>query len=311
MSEDADIDDLLDSTIARVGESPKVAAEAALLQQQVDASTPPPPPRVDPRSLPVRFTRLKQLALSAAHYEMICQEEGAADKEESIALRLGAGFHAGLFLDRPVRCFPGRRAGKAWERFEARAREERAVVLIDSEYALVSGMINAVRRHPRAMKLLFDGTRREQRIDWSHGDRTCRGTPDAFETAGGWQAELKSARCTEPRWLAREVLRRFYHAQVTFYDEPIERVTARAPGEDYIVGVENVRPHNVTILRLTDKARDQGAKLCHLWMAALLQAEHSNYYGGYVEDDVDLELPEYEHHAPVTVEVDGQLMTID
>jgi PDDEXK-like uncharacterized protein DUF3799 len=304
---DTDIDALLGDTFARVGESPKAAAAATQLQAQIAAARPPAPAPIDPRTLPVRFTRLKAFALSAAHYQLACQ----GDVNETIALRIGAGFHAELFRNRPVVCWPDRRQGKAWERFERHHRELGAVVLNEAEYRTEIAMVAAVKRHPRAMELLFDGTRTEQSIDWTLGDRACHSTPDAFHAAGDHQAELKSTRCAEPRWLAREALRRFYHAQTAFYDQPIERVTGRTPGEDRIVAVENVPPYNVTVLRLTDEVRELGAKLVHKWFEQLRGAELCNYYGGYVEADVDLELPSFESREPVTVEIDGQLVTID
>jgi PDDEXK-like uncharacterized protein DUF3799 len=304
---DDDIDALLGDTFAKVGDSPKVAAAAAKLEVHIAASRPLPRDLVDPRSLPVRFTRLKAFALSPAHYLLACQ----GDAKETLALRIGAGFHAELFRNRPVRCWHDRRSGKAWERFEQRCLEEGAVVLNENEYRTQLGMLASVKRHRRAMELLFDGTRNEQQIDWTHGDRSCRSTPDAFHAAGLHQAELKSTRCAEPRWLAREALRRFYHAQMTFYDGPIERVTGRVPGEDRIVAVENVPPFNVTVLRLTDEVRELGTKLCHAWWERLHAAETLNLYGGYVEADVDLELPDYQNHEPATVEIDGQLVTID
>ena len=67
---------------------------------------------------------------------LACQD----DVKETVALRLGAGVHAGLFLDRPVRCFHGRRQGKAWERFERAGREAGAVVLNEAEYAIDRGL---------------------------------------------------------------------------------------------------------------------------------------------------------------------------
>lgn len=312
MNADDDIDALLGETIAKVGESPKVAAAAAELEAQIAASRPAPAKRVDPKSLPVRFSRLRQFALSAAHYELSCQGE----IDETLALRVGAGFHAGLFLNREVVCFYGRRSGKAWERFERRELERGSVVLNETEYATTSGMLRRVREHKRAMDLLFDATTTERRIDWTWSGRACRGTPDSFRRDGLWQAELKSARCTEPRWLAREALRRFYHAQTNFYDTPIEHATGRVPGDDYIVAVENVPPHNVTVLRFTDEVRELGAKLCRAWWERLLAAEQLGYYGGYVESDVDLELPDYEqpeHESPadMDVEVDGKLVTFE
>jgi hypothetical protein len=322
-SDDSDIDELLGATIARVGESPKVAAAAAQLEAQIAASTPVPRPLVDPRTLELRFTRLKAFAQSGRHYLQSCQDEVdesiatrmgvAPGRPKSVAIQIGAGFHAGLFLNRPVVCFHGRRQGKAWERFERRNRELGAVILSDAEYGKTTAMIRAVKEHPRAMELLFADTVTEKTLRWPHVDRACRRTPDAVHVAGDHQAELKSTRCAEPRWLAREALRRFYHAQMGFYDGAIEREIGRRPGEDRIVAVENVPPHNVTVLRLTDEARVLGDKLVHIWFERLLAAELHGHYGHYVEADVDLEVeaepPDF--HAPVTVEIDGQLMTID
>jgi len=304
---DADIDALLGAAIAKVGESPKVLAAEALLQAQLAAAQPPPRELVDPRTQRVRFTRLKALANSAAHYLLAVQD----NFEETLATRIGSGVHAGLFLNRPVVTFPGRRQGKAWERFERRELERGAVIVNEAEYATTSGMINAVRRHRRASEILFDTTTTELRIDWARGERACRSTPDSFRSDGGWLSDLKTTRCAEPRWLAREALRRHYHAQLSFYGEPTALKTGSTPGEEYIVAVENVAPYCVTVLRLPDETREVGSKLCHVWFSALLAAEHSNYYGGYVEGDVDLELPGTETHEPISVEIDGQLMTID
>jgi hypothetical protein len=306
-SDDADIDALLGDTIAKVGESTKVLEASAKLQAMLDAGRGTPKPLVDPRTLPVRFTRLKCFALSGAHYLDAAQD----DLEETLALRMGAGVHAALFLNRALVCYDGRRAGKAWERFERHHRERNAVILNEKEYVHCMGVVDSVRRHKRAMQILFDGTTREQRIDWTRGERACRATPDSFHADGAHNSDLKSARCTEPRWFGREALRRFYHAQLAFYDEPVELKVGRRPDENFLVAVENVRPFNVTVVRLLPEVRELGAKLCHLWYAQLLGAERAEYYGGYVEDDVDLELPDFEQRSPVTVEIDGQLMTIE
>lgn len=320
---DADIDALLGDTIARVGESPKAIAAAAELDAQIAAATPAARPLVDPRTLELRFTRLKAFAQSGRHYLQLCQEEvdesiatrmGAAPgRPKSVAIQVGAGFHGGLFLNRPVVCFHGRRQGKAWERFERKNRELGAVILSDAEYAKTTAMIRAVKEHPRAMELLFADTVTERTLRSPHGDRACRRTPDAVHVAGEHQTEIKSTRCAEPRWLAREALRRFYHAQMTFYDGAIERECGRRPGEDRIVAVENMPPYNVTVLRLTDEARLLGDKLVHIWSERLLAAELHGHYGHYVEADIDLEVeseaPDY--HAPVDLEIDGQLITFD
>ena len=302
--DDSDIDAMLGDAIAKVGESPKVIEASAQLQAMIDAARGAPPALVDPRSLPVRFTRLKSLALSAAHYLLACQDL----TEETLALRMGSGIHAGLFEDRAVVCYDGRRQGKAWERFEKHHLELRAVILNEAEYRVAAGVIDSVRRHPRAMSLLFDGTTIEQRIDWNWNGRACRSTPDACTKVRN--TDLKSARSTEPRWFAREALKRHYHAQMAFYSDALEATNGVRPSEEYLVAVENVAPFNVTVLRLPDETREVGAKLCHLWWAQLLAAEQLGHYGPYVEADIELEIPHYDHE-PVEVEVDGQLVTVD
>ena len=302
--DDSDIDALLGDTIAKVGESPAVIEASIRLQAMIDAARGERKPLVLPRTLLVRFTRLHAFSLSAAHYLLLCQQ----DINDSIAIRMGSAFHAHLFENRQVVCYDGRRAGKAWDRFEQHWAERKAVILNQREYVIAMGMIESIRRHARAMELLFDGTIREQTIEWSYGDRGCRSTPDALALTR--QVELKSARCTEPRWFTREALRRHYHAQGAFYDDAVESFTGRRPDDDFVVACENVPPFNVTVLRIPDETREVGVKLCHLWFAALLNAEANDHYGGYVDGDVELELPHYEH-APIELELDGKLITVD
>ena len=302
--DDRDIDAMLDGTLARVGESETVLAASARLEQMIDAARGRAKDLVDPRTLPVRFTRLKQIELSAAHYLLACQDE----VKNSIAIRMGAGFHAAVFGDRPLVCYDGRRAGKTWERFEKRHLEQGAVILNEKEYRIASGMVNAVKNHPRAMQLLLDGTTTEKTINWSIGSRACRSTPDAATATQ--TSDLKSARCCEPRWLAREALRRYYHCQVEFYAGARASV-GPAPSELYLVCVENAAPFNVVVLRIPDATREAAAKLNRLWWERLLVVEATGRYGGYVENDIDLELPDWETEAkPITVEIDGELLAV-
>lgn len=298
--DDSDIDALLGDTIAKVGESPTVIEASKRLQAMIDASNAEPLPLVDPRTLPVRFTRLKALAQSGAHYLDACQE----DELDSIAIRMGAAFHASLFENRKVVRYPGRRAGKDWERFEKRHKEQNAVILNEREYEVAIGMIGALRRHDRAMELLFDGTTRERTILWERPDRKqpCRATPDAY--APNRSVELKSARCTEPKWFMREGLKRFYHAQLGWYDDGLERELGTRPAESYIVACENAKPFNVTVFRLPAETREAAVKLCRTWWERLLAAETLNHYGGYVDSDVDFELPANELAEQISFEVD-------
>jgi hypothetical protein len=307
---DADIDALLGETIRKVGPSPKELEASRELQAMLDAARAKPAELVDPRTLPVRHSRLKAFALSPAHYLLWCQDQ----TEETLALRMGSAVHGGLLLGRDLVCYDGRRAGKKWERFEAHHKERGAIVLSEEEYSVAHGVVDAVRRHPRAMELLFDGTVREQRIDWAIGDRACRSTPDAANVSPTYRTvvDLKSARSTEPRWFAREALKRYYHAQLAFYDDALEHEHGRHADEHFIVAVENVAPFNVVVLRIPDATRLAAQKLNRLWWEQLLLAEATNTYGGYVTDDIDLELPDYDQaDVPHVVEIDGKHVFTD
>lgn len=304
-SSDDDIDAMLGATIAKVGESAKVIA----LRSEVDslfAEAQPVTPIVDPRSIPLRYSRLKAMAQSPAHYLLACQD----DTRDTVAIRIGAGAHAGLFENRPVLLYPRRRQGKVWEAFEARCSEERAVVLNEREYEIARGVIDSVRRHRRAHELLFDGTVTEQTIAWMLAGRACSSTPDAASPRR--QVELKSTRCSDPVWFAREAVRRYYHGQMAFYDRALATRGPR-PDENFIVAVENVRPYNVTVMRLTDEAREVGDRLCQQWLERVAAAESAGVYGGYVDRDVDLDALEHddENYPEIPVEVDGKLLTIE
>lgn len=306
--DDADIDALLGDVIGRVGEPQSVLEASARLQEMLDAARGATRPLVDPRTLPIRFHRLSQLGLSAAHYLLACQED---DSDETIALRMGAAFHAALFANRELVCYDGRRAGKAWERFERKCHERNAVVLNVKEYAIAAGMVAAVRRHNRAMELLFDGTTVEQSINWTFSGRACRGTPDAVGQRG--LVDLKSARSAEPKWFTREALKRSYHAQLVNYEHGLEAVHGVRVPESFIVAVENAAPFNVVVLRVPDETRLAADKLLRTWWERLLAAETLNHYGGYVETDIDLELPPYElaEVLDAEFEIDGHIVTAE
>ncbi len=307
-SDDSDIDALLGTTITQVGGDSRVIAEAsAKLNAMLDAARGAEKKLVDPKSLPVRFSRLKWLSRSAAHYRWAAQSEWP----ETLALRMGSGVHAGLFLDKPLVCYDGRRQGDAWKKFEKRHKELGAVILNAKEYATAVGIVASVRRHKRAMELLFDGTVIEHRFDWTHSSgRACSSTPDSY-VPGIRNVDLKSSRSAEPREFLFDAIRRQYHAQMSFYDDALEAQTGKRPAENYLVVVENVQPFNVVVLRLPERTRDIGAALCARWWSMLTRAELADYYAGYVEHDIDFEIPDYERHEPMTVEVDGELTTID
>lgn len=290
--------------------------QTAELAAMLDASEAEPAPLVDPTTLPVRFYRLKQFALSAAHYLHSCQGGDGADR---LALRMGAGVHAGLFEDRPLICYRARRAGKEWEAFKRDHAAARAVILNEREMSIAQGIIGSIRRHPRAMELLFGGSELadqailEHTFSFKYLERECRATPDSFVPSVR-VLDLKSTRSAEPRAFARDAIRRHYHAQLAFYEEGLVQAFGQRPRESYVVAVENVPPYPVVVWRLPDATRAAGAKLVRAWFEQLLVAEQSGAYPGYVEADLELAIPEYmqaEDSGPVELEIDGELVEVE
>jgi len=237
---------------------------------------------------PVRFSRLKLLGKSPAHY--------ACTREETAALRKGSGLHAYLLgqAHKVAVYEDGKRdpRSKAYQQFLT-ANEGRTI-LIPSELAPVEGMRAAIEMHGRAMELLTGGVA-EQTIRWDLGGRGCQGTPDVVHVRPDGSkvlVELKTCRSSAPelfKWQARGLA---YHAQVAWYADGIERSMAYAPGpvtETYIVAVESTPPHPVTVLRVCDSMLERGRRQWRLWFEMLRVCESSGRFPGYVEADVDWE----------------------
>lgn len=263
-------------------------------------------PYVDPRDIPTRFSLLKTLALSPAHYREAAQRPQddslasrlgsfATDKKE--ALRFGTGVHLFLLGDEAkVSRFEGRRAGKAWEAHQLEAADrECAVILNAKEWANAKAVADAIRRNEIAMRLLFDGTIVEQRIDWTYVGKAARSTPDARSKVH--VADLKTTISAEPSAFVRQATRLFYHAQAWLYAEAIEESGAPRPSDAYVIAVEKSAPRPVSILRFTDRALEQGAKLCRTWIERLNICEATDSWPEYIQDigafdiggDLDLE----------------------
>lgn len=240
---------------------------------------------IDPRTVPVRFSHLKQMALSPAHYRYAVQ----VDRDDTLSMRLGRGVHS-LLLDRPdrVTVFTGKtRQGKVWEAFEAEAERNNREVLNQREYEVAVGIANAVRSNAKAYELLLDGTVMESRIDWSMLGRACRSTPDARKP--GVLVELKTGRTSQPERFVSSATWMSYHAQLAFYRSAI-RWAGGDVCEAYIVAVESAPPFPVTVLRVTERALDYGDRLVRLWFERLLQCEQSNEWPGYVQSVVEFDV---------------------
>jgi hypothetical protein len=241
---------------------------------------------IDPRSIPVRFSNLKHIARSPLHYLDAVQ----LDRDDTLAMRLGRGAHA-MVLGLPVVKWTGKtRQGRAWEAFRAEHEAAGAEILNAREWDVASGIANAIRRHPIAAPLLFEGTTLEETIEWEWLGRRCTSRPDA-RRGGAVVADLKTTQCAEPSKFSRDAMYRGYNAQLAFYGLAVQHLTGRAPDDLYVVAVESKRPYAITVLRIDDNARLQGEKLCRLWMERLLTCEASNHWPAYTDAIATFSVP--------------------
>ncbi len=259
----------------------RVAELSGELAAEIDANT-ATRPIIDPRTVPVRFSNLKHMARSALHYWDAVQ----LGREDTLAMRLGRGAHA-MVLGEPVVKWVGKtRQGKAWEMFKARHADKE--ILNAKEWSTSEGIANAIRRHPIAAPLLFDGAILEDTIAWNWLGRKCTSRPDS-RRGGEAVTDLKTTQCADPERFRYDAIRRAYHAQLAFYGLAVKDLTGKEPDDLFACAVESKRPYAVTVLRLTDEARTQGEKLCRAWFERLLVCESSDHWAAYTDAIVTLD----------------------
>lgn len=248
------------------------------------AGAPAAPPEAELE--PVRFSRLKLMGKSAAHYL-------AGFGGETVSMRKGSAVHS-FMLGGPekVAVYTGRRDARieAWRDFQA--ANDGKHILIPSELAAAEGMRASLEAHPRAMDLL-SGIQ-ERRIEWTDLGRACAGTPDAVHLLAGGKkvgVELKTSVTSHPERFSWQCRKMSYHAQCAWYKHGLERTLAYPPGavtEFFVVVVETTVPHPVTVFRLDEESLRMGHKQCRLWLEQLLVCERAGHFPAYTESDVTL-----------------------
>lgn len=241
---------------------------------------------------PVHFSQLKAIALSPLHYKAALEHP----KEQTPAMRLGSLIHA-MVLGGEYKVWDGNRRGKDWEAFKA-TEGPQALIVTMAEVDKASAISDALIRHPVARQFLRG--KHEVPVEWTENGRACASR--GIDILGDdYVADLKSSTSVQPFRFMRACLRLAYHAQLAGYIEAM-RQQGRLIRSAYIIGVETVYPHDVTVLRLTDRALDMGARMRRLWIERLLACEAANEWPGYAQSVVELDVNDDDE----TLVIDGE-----
>lgn len=232
---------------------------------------------------PVHFSQLKHMAQSPAHYYQAVNGGWASTGAQIF----GRGAHA-MILDQPYAVFDGKvRRGKEWEAFK---EENHGVPWLSRREAdQCKALADAVADHREASRLIFGGNAvREQKVGWMQLGRECAGTPDVRNTS--YIVDLKTTKSSHPERFMRDATWRSYHAQLAWYLDGVALSGLGKPTEAYVVAVESTPPHTVTVFRLTERAIDQGRRLCRIWLERVIGCERDGYWPGYCESVVDFDV---------------------
>jgi hypothetical protein len=231
---------------------------------------------------PVRFSTLKWMAESPAHYR-------ANVRTEARHLELGSATDALLLGTSEVIAYQGKqRRGKDWEEFKA--MNAGRLIVTKKEMALAEGMRDSVLACPDAVRLLKG--RHQEEIFWKYLGRDCVSHLDCASEDGVYVTELKTAQTSNPSKFRWQAFKFAYHAQLAFYRLAKEYQTGTKPRAAYIVVVGSKAPHITVVMKVTEHALELGERLVRTWFETLLNCENANEWPGYAQSIVDLDAPD-------------------
>ncbi len=237
-----------------------------------------------PTGVRLRCSTLKDVGQSPLHcmYKLLNQRGSTA------AQRKGSASHSLILGGPAVAVFEGkRRHGQDWEDFKIEHAND--IILTASEAEEANGINDAVRADPIASRVLYQpGMVYEDTIEWDWMDRPFRCTPDARGISH--LVDLKTTRNAEPEAFKRDAVRFGYHAQMALYGLAMESVNGFKPRESFIVAVESKAPHAVTVLELTPRAIEEGARLCRTWLDRYKECEASGKWPAYSSSVVEFDV---------------------
>lgn len=245
---------------------------------------------IDLRSVRVRYSTLKHIGRSPAHYLHAVTSE----REDSAPMRIGRLVHQHILGAMPddedgaVVVYEGERRGNVWKEFaELHAGSD---IVTRKEYDVAQPIADAVRHNALAMSLI-DGALCEQPLLWSAGGRAMSSRPDAFRR-GGALVDLKTTNDSSPAAFQRQILKMAYHAQAAIYQDALASLGIETTGA-FLVAVETKAPYPVTVFQLTRAMLDHGRRTYRGWLETLRTCEESAQWPEYAQNVVTVDIPEW------------------
>jgi hypothetical protein len=238
-----------------------------------------------------RFSRLKLIAKSPAHFKHGAEEE----QEDTDALKFGRCAHLAILepeeFQRGVVIWDGgTRRGKEWDAFrEKHAGKE---ILTESESESLQGIRAAIQRADYARPYLVYG-QSEVTLLW--GAEVVPGHVMPVKGRLDYLTEsaivdLKFVRCASPAAFGRQAWDLSYLAQGAFYADGYERATGRRLPFAF-VAIEKTPPYCVGVYIMTEEQHAAGRAEYERWLATLSLCRLEDRWPGYVTGPTPLVLP--------------------
>ena len=237
---------------------------------------------------PVRFSNLKWMALSPAHYFHHLNVKERSKRQFDV----GTAAHSMVLGGVKSVVYEGIRnpRAKAYQEFLAKVEADYpgALVLSPSENAAATGCANSIRRHRGAMALL-EGRHEVELPTWDIAGRECGGRPDVVNDE--WICELKTTVSSHPGRFVWLGLKMHYAGQIDWYLQGNEATGGKARAA-HIVAVESSPPYVVQCFEVTPEALEAGRKAYMQWFEDLRRCEESNHWPGYQQCSAVFDVPE-------------------
>jgi hypothetical protein len=241
---------------------------------------------------------LDRVRHSLLHYR---DEVAGGSREPTPALEFGQAFHCAVFeparFEASYACEPDfgdcRKTENKKARDDWRKAHEGRKPISAAENTAIQGMVEKLRAHPMAARLIFGGAQ-EVTLRWR--DRAtgleCKGRLDYYLAARHIAVDLKTTEDVRLAQFARSVARFGYHRQEAMYRDACE--TLGQPLQHFVfIAIEKARPYDVAVYTLDLTTVAKGHTTIREDMQRLAEALATDQWPGHSDTIQTITLPDW------------------